>query len=70
MAKYATEVKKILSFMHLPWMDDEDKIEVEKQYLKAMGQTIESLSDSIEDGVKAGYSVEVQLTAVQDFLRR
>lgn len=59
--KYESAINEILSLFHSPWMDAQDKEEMNREVLKAMGKTMEELDDEIEKGVIRGYSVETQV---------
>lgn len=61
-AKYEQEVRTMLrNMLFEEWMEESDWNDFEQQILKATGESYESLSDRIEEGIKKGYSLNFQI---------
>ena len=65
--KYEEEVKEIINIMvpRKPWMDDEDYQKAVELTLKLTNTNLQKISDSIEEGVKNGFPVEVQFSLMK-----
>ncbi len=59
--KYEKEILSIFEEMYEDWYDEEDKKEFNRMMLEETGQTMQSMSDNIEIGVKNGYSPSEQI---------
>jgi len=62
--KHGEVIKRIITTMHEPWMNDEDKAKLEAIILDRTGK---DLDEALEDGIKEGISIEAQeqlLTAI------
>ena len=65
--KYEEEVKEVINIM-IPresWMNDEDYQEAVELTLKLTDTNLQKISDDIEEGVKNGHPVEVQLNLLK-----
>lgn len=56
--KHEATIKLLLATMHEDWMDDADKAELENMIMSRFG---DELSNSIDERIANGYSVETQV---------
>lgn len=59
--KHQQAIEAMLANFHASWMNADDKAEMNRELLNAVGKTMEELDADIETGVQNGYSVETQL---------
>lgn len=59
--KHLATIEAILAMFHQPWMNAEDKAEMNQRLINASGRTLEQWDADIETGVRNGHSVEDQL---------
>ena len=68
--KHEASINQIFELLYEPWMSDDDKAYVKTQLLESMGATMEKLDEELEIGVKNGFTVEVQLHLIKQFVAK
>ncbi|NGZ17530.1 hypothetical protein G6Z94_09255 [Vibrio aestuarianus] len=63
--KHQAPIYSVFEIMFESWMNDDEKREFIDLVLQRAGITLSELDESIEEGVKNGYSVEEQLAVVR-----
>jgi glutathionyl-hydroquinone reductase len=59
--KHESAILEMFEQMYEDWYDDDDKKLFIQSLLTETGETMQSISDKIERGVKNGYSSELQI---------
>lgn len=66
--KHLEAINKVFDLMYEDWMDDEDKRDLVQMTLSAVGKTLYDFDDDFEQGLKNGFSIEMQLEAVKQVM--
>jgi CHASE3 domain sensor protein len=68
--KHSNAIKEIFEEMFESWMDDSDKAEYITSICSAMNSSLTELDSQIEQGVKNGYSVKIQVAMFKKILKQ
>jgi len=63
--KHKRAILSILANFHRSWFSDEERQEMNRWLLNAIGKTMEQIDKDIETGIKNGYPIEQQMEIVR-----
>lgn len=63
--KHKEAIESLFAMFYESWMDDDDKREFVQMLLSKTGMTLDDLDNSIEEGIKNGYTIQEQLEAAK-----